>query len=292
MIIKLAKSSLKVFALFGLAALLQGSPAEKTVASAQSTRVNHTSKDGNSTWSWSHSDNGVRTKVRINGKVEFNDDYTQITAISNGGSISLQEERDGVTRKFEAAPAPDGSIKQTYSVQDAARPMDGEARAWLNRMLLETVRQSGYDAKPRVQRILQQRGANGVLEEISQIKSDYAKRVYFEALMTQASLDVSTGQRLIQQATREVSSDYDKALILTKAGELFLNNQAIRATYLQGVNSISSDYEKSRVLQGLLKRDDLSPETIGQIIQATSLISSDYEKTRTLMAVVASYDYE
>jgi hypothetical protein len=286
MIKKLAKSSLLTFALFVLAALLQGNPAQ-TVASAQSTRVNHTSKDGNSNWTWSHSDNGVRTKVRINGKVEFNDDYTQITAISNGGSISIQEERNGVTRKFEATSGPDGSIKQTYSVKDETRPMDGEARAWLNKMLLDTVRQSAYDAKPRVQRILKQRGADGVLEEISQIKSDYAKRIYFEELMTQATLDAGTGQRLIQQATREVSSDYEKARILTKAGELFLDNEAVRATYLQGVNSISSDYEKSRVLQGLLKRSDLSRETIGQIIQATSLISSDYEKTRTLMAVVA-----
>jgi hypothetical protein len=286
MIIKLAKSSLQVVSLALLATLLQGTVGQ-VAASAQSTSVNQHSKDGTSTWTWSHSDNGIRTKVRINGKVEFNEDYTQITSISNGGSISIQEDRNGVTRKFEASPSADGSIKQTYFVQGETRPMDSDGRAWLTKMLLETVRQSGYDAKPRVQRILKQKGANGVLEEISQIKSDYAKRIYFEELMTQANLDVNTGQRLIQQATREVSSDYEKAQILTKAGELFLSNEAIRATYLEGVNSISSDYEKSRVLQSLLKRNDLSHETVGQILKASSLISSDYEKTRVLMAVVA-----
>jgi hypothetical protein len=286
MIIKLAKSSLRVFSLALLATLLQGN-AGQIIASSQSTSISQNSKDGTSTWTWSHSDKGLRTKVRINGKVEFNDDYTQITSISNGGSISLEEERNGTTRKYEALSSFDGSIKQSYFVQGEARPMDSDGRAWLNRMLLETVRQSAYDAKPRVGRILKQKGANGVLEEISQIKSDYAKRIYFEELMTQAKLDGGTGRRLIQQATREVSSDYEKAQVLTKAGELFLSDEAIRATYLEGVNSISSDYEKSRVLQGLLKRNDLSRETLGQVIKATSLISSDYEKTRVLMAVVA-----
>lgn len=286
MIIKLVKSSLQVVSLALLATLLPGN-AGKTIASAQSTSINQNSKDGTFTWTWSNSDNGLRTKVRINGKVEFNDDYTQITSISNGGSISIQEERNGVTRKFDALSSSDGSIKQTYFVQGEARPMDSDGRAWLNRMLLETVRQSGYDAKPRVARILQKQGANGVLEEISQIKSDYAKRIYFEELMAQAKLDTGTGQRLIRQATREVSSDFEKAHILTKAGELFLGDEATRATYLEGVNSISSDFEKSRVLQGLLKRNDLSRETIGQVLKASSLITSDFEKNRVLMAVAA-----
>jgi hypothetical protein len=269
-----------------LAAGLQVSSLRYPVV-AQSTAVNHQSRNGNSTWEWSHSDNGVRTKVRIKGQVEFNDDYTQITSISGDGSLSIEEERNGVKRRYEASPAADGSIRQTYFEQGEARPMGNEARTWLSRMLLETVRQSGYGAKPRVQRLLRQKGANGVLEEISQIRSDHGKRIYFQELMSQASLDAGTGQRLIQQATREISSDYEKAQVLTKAGELFLGNEALRATYLQGVNSISSDYEKARVLQGLLKRNDLSAETIGQVLKATTLISSDYEKTRVLLAVVA-----
>ena len=69
MIIKLAKSSLRVFSLALLATLLQGN-AGQMIASAQSTSINQSSKDGTFTWTWSTSDNGLRTKVRINGKVE------------------------------------------------------------------------------------------------------------------------------------------------------------------------------------------------------------------------------
>jgi hypothetical protein len=145
MMMKSAKVSLLSIAL--LAALLPLAGGRGQV-SAQSTTVNHQSKNGNSTWDWTHSDNGVRTKVRIKGEIEFNDDYTQITSISTDGSLSIQEERGGVTRKFEATRAADGSIRQIYFVQGEARPLDNEAQTWLNRMLLETVRQSGYGANP------------------------------------------------------------------------------------------------------------------------------------------------
>jgi hypothetical protein len=259
-------------------------------ATAQSTSVQQNTKDdGTSNWTWNHteSDKGLRIKVRINGQVEFNDDYTEITRISGGGSISILEERNGVSRKFEATPLPDGSLKRSFFMQDQSHAFDQEAREWLTRMLLETVRQSGYDAKPRVRRILQQRGANGVLEEITQIRSDYAKRIYFVELLNAAELDAATAQRVIRQATREVSSDYEKAQILTKAGEKYLTNEAIRASYLEGVNTISSDYEKARVLQTLLEKGNFSKETVRQIIKATSLISSDYEKTRVLMKVAS-----
>ena len=286
MFIKSTTSLLFAFSLLLLATILQGNVSQ-AAASLQSTSIHQDSKDGSSNWTWNHSNNGLRVKVRINGKVEFNDDYTEIVSISNGGSLSILEERNGVTRKFEATHSTDGSIKRSYYVQDELRTLDSEGRAWLSRMLLDTVRQSGYDAKARVQRILTQRGANGVPEEISQIKSDYAKKIYFVELLSTGNLDANTAQRVIRQATREVSSDYEKAQILTKTGDLFLDNEAIRAAYLEGVNSISSDYEKSRVLQNLLKREDLSKATIEQIIKASSLISSDYEKTRVLMKVAS-----
>src|SRR5204862_1862824 len=78
-----------------------------------------------------------------------------------------------------------------------------------------------------------------------------------------------------------------KAQILSQVGEKYLNNEAIRASYLEGAGAISSDYEKARVLQTLLAKGDLSKETIRQVIKATRLISSDYEKTRVLMKVAA-----
>jgi hypothetical protein len=264
---------------------------DSAFAAGQSTSVQQTTKDdGTSNWTWNHTetDKGLRIKVRIQGRVEFNDDYTEITKISDGGSISIFEERNGVSRKFEASPAADGSLKRSYFVEDKATAFDNEGRQWLTRMLLETVRQSAYDARLRVQRLLQKRGAGGVLEEISQIRSDYAKRIYFVELLNATELDGVTAQRMIQQATREVSSDYEKAQILMKAGEKYLTNEAIRASYLEGVNTISSDYEKARVLITLLAKGDLGKETLRQVIHATSLISSDYEKTRVLMKVAAS----
>lgn len=280
---RLLTVSFSLFLICGMAMVAIG----RVSPSVQNVSVEQSSNSHTSNWTWNHSENGVRVKVHINGKVEFNDDYTDILSITDGGSISILDERGGVTRKFEAARQTDGSLKRVYWVEGVARPLDAEGRAWLTKMLLETVRQSGYDAKARVQRILGQKGVTGVFAEISEIKNDYAKKIYFVELMDQANLNAAEAQQLLRQTAREVRSDYEKARILMKAGERFLASEAVRAAYLEGVNTISSDYEKARVLQSLLKQGDLSKETISQIVKATSRISSDYEKTRVLMQVAA-----
>ncbi len=285
MVTKLIKSLL-VITLFVVVAL---SPAtgKKVAAQTQRSVAQHRAESESSDWIWSHSDNGIRTKIHIKGKVEFSDDYRDIVRISEGGWFTILDERGGSTRRFEARSQADGTLKQSYSIAGVARSLDADGRAWLSRLLLETVRQSGYDAERRVARLLKQTGVEGVFAEVSQIKGDYAKKIYFVELMKQRDLNTSEAQRLMQQTAREVGSDYEKAQILLKAGEQFLGNQASRAAYLEGVNSIHSDYEKSRVLQSLLRQSDLSQETLVQIVKTASRIASDYEKTNVLLKVAA-----
>jgi len=238
-------------------------------------------------WTWSHSDNGIKVEVSIRGKVEFGEDYKSIKTISEGSSIRIIDERNGTTRKFEATGTT-GGIKQTYWVDGREQPLGDEARAWLAKLLEETIVQGGYDAGPRVRKILSERGPKGVLDEISKLRSDYVKRVYFEELAKASPLDATTLMRAIEQAGREISSDYEKATVLIKLGENPLAGNAIQTVYLNSLATIRSDYERGRVLSGLLKKADLNRDGLLVAVRATSEMTSDYEKSQALMKIAAA----
>ena len=89
-------------------------------------------------------------------------------------------------------------------------------------LLQGLIRDGGYGAPARAQRILQRQGPMAVLDEISRIKRNHVKRLYFEELAKSDSLDFAVKQRIIRQASEEISSDGEKAELLRKAGNSFL----------------------------------------------------------------------
>ncbi|HZM90269.1 MAG TPA: hypothetical protein VFF31_27370 [Blastocatellia bacterium] len=259
----------------------------RTVTTQSSSSAQHNERSlrtDDNEWHWRHSDNGIGLEVRIRGQVEFADDYSDITSISDGGSLRVTDERGGVTRKFEAKTT-SGGIQRSYWVDGASREFDGEAKAWLAKILDDTVRQGGYDARPRVQRILKQSGPTGVLQEITRLTGDYVKRVYFDELINSASLNDETVRQVLRQAASEIRSDYEKAQLLIKLSERYLANEAQRTIYLEGVNTLRSDYEKGRALGALLKKGNLSNESILFALRAVRGVSSDYERAQLLIKI-------
>lgn len=147
--------------------------ASQTKSSSKSERTSVNQE--NNTWTWHHNDNAVDLRVTIRGKVEFADDYTDITSISEDGDIRVKDDRGGTLRKFEAFSEA-GSIKRSYWINGQSSDFDDDARKWLASILNQTVRLGGYDAKARVQKLLKQSGPRGVLDEISQLKSDHLRK--------------------------------------------------------------------------------------------------------------------
>jgi len=242
----------------------------------------------NEEWTWRWSDNGVALEMRLRGKVEFNDDYTDVVGISPGGSLRIKDERGGKTRRIEITPSGDGRLNRAYSVDGEARPFDREAQDYFARFLNEATQQAGLDAGPRARRILSRRGASGLLDEISKVHSDYIKRIYFQELIKSGSLDAQTTRRLIDQVAREVTSDYEKTQTLVKLSEASLDKENWRASYIEATRSITSDYERKRALSALLTKGDLSREELLLAVKAATSISSDYEKAQVLIKVVGA----
>ena len=86
-----------------------------------------TVSERNEEWTWQWRDNGISLEMKLRGKVEFNDDYTDVVSISPGGSLRIKDERGGKTRRIEITPSGDGGLTRVYSFDGETRPYDGRS---------------------------------------------------------------------------------------------------------------------------------------------------------------------
>lgn len=242
-----------------------------------------------STTTWIQQDDGLKRRLEIQGKAEFNEDYTDIVSVSEGGWVIVEEQRDSQSHRYEVRRDSAGNITRAFFVNGTMQPLDQNARNWLAKFVLDAVRQGGFDAEKRVQRILSKRGVAGVLAEIDQISGDYAKRRYYTELLKQANLDANALRDVLRQAARDISSDYEQAQLLIAVAPMLTGKEAAVQPFFDAISTIKSDYEHSRVLNTLLKQGTPSRAVLVLIASSTRDISSDYEKAGVLKRVAAVY---
>src|SRR5262245_29869654 len=182
-----------------------------------------------SVWVWNHDKEGDSLVMTVRGEVEFNDDYTEVIRIADGGSLEIKELRGGVVRRIMLEAAPGGGLSVSYFLNSQNRPYDADAKAWFARILDKAVTESGFNAGPRARKILKERGAGGLLDEISRLKSDHVKHLYFQELFKSGSLDARSSTRAIGIAARQMSSDHYKAQVLAGLQEQGMRDEATRA---------------------------------------------------------------
>ena len=233
---------------------------------------------------WEHNSSDDGTKITLALKnAQFNDDYTDVESIASDGYFRLTEDRRGTVQRLEITPEADGQLKRVYWRGGDVRPFDEAARKWLARLLNESVAGSGFDAQARVGRILRKGGANAVLTEIGRLKTDYARRVYSNALLEQGNLNGEQLAKLLAQSSRTIGSDYEKATLLIQVLKNNLKDAGVRAAFFDVVGTIGSDYERGRVLAVLFKRSDLTTETLLAALKSMRGMSSDFEKANVLI---------
>jgi hypothetical protein len=235
-----------------------------------------------STWQWVNNNTSHRQEIKIRGDVKFTADETDVKSISADGYLLISEKNGSSDRQYEVRNSGSGNIERIFTVHGERQSIDTDARRWISEMIVQTIRQTGYNATGRVERILKQSGPTSVLSEISLISSDTAKRIYFEELIKRGHLDASLTQRAVQQATHEISSDSTKANLLEKWSELYTANDAIVSSFIQGANSISSDSTHAEVLIEILRRPNLTRAQLSEVLRSVKRISSDSQKRAVL----------
>ena len=246
-------------------------------------------EDTRSVMTWEHSDDGLKRRLEIRGTAEFNDEYTDVKNVSEGGVVRIEEIINGQSRRYEVRRDVGGQLTRTFYMNNQARDLDAAARGWVAQMVLNAVRHGGIDADKRVRRILSSKGVAGVLQEIELIDSDYAQRRYYSALLNHGNLNTAALQKTLAHAAQHIKSDYEQAQFLIAAAPMLDGKDGAAPAFFQAVESIKSNYERSRVLQTLLKRAAPNKELLVQIAVSTQGISSDYEKAGVLKAVAGVY---
>jgi hypothetical protein len=246
-------------------------------------------KSGRNAWTWNNSDDGRKIEVKVENKVEFNDDYSDVSAIPDDGALRIHDSRGPRTFRLVITRASAGDLRRDYSVDGQSRFLDQEGRAWLRAVLLQAVREGGLDARNRVQRILKQRGVPGVIDEMNYVKGDYVRRIYFEALLQAPGIGNQDLKAALSNAASTIKGDYERAQLLLQVAKVFLVRNELAPDYFEAVNKIKSSYEQARVLSGALTRDELSKETLAAIAQSAAKIESDYEKASLLIKGAERY---
>ncbi len=252
---------------------------------------NSTRDDGTRlrTWMANFWSDGCAYRVNALGEVSFNRDATDVTKIERGGYFEV-EERDGdLIRRVEIRPNASGELARKYLVNGTEQPYGAEAGAWLAGVLVLVERQTGFAAESRVPALLERGGVNAVLTEISLIPSDYAKRLYYTALVKDAKLNAADVQRAVRQAATEMHSDYEMSELMISMSKQPAFASGAHEAYAEGVMRIKSDYEKRRAMSALLERDKLSKDVVRMLLESTSSMHSDYELAEFLISVAKRY---
>lgn len=245
--------------------------------------LSHIDINGTQTFEWR--DGNQKIKIRTEGKIDLNEDWTAITRLSRGAEMRLEAEDAWHEQRLDVEPGEGGRPVYTWKVDGRERPFDAEGRKWLQAMLLQFVRGTGYAAPERVASILKRQGPQGVLAEISQIPSNYVKRIYFENLFKNR-LGADVVERALAQAGREIESDFELRQALTAAAESQSLSGPTALTYAEAARAIGSDFELRNALAALVDKGQLGPKSLTAILQTARQIGSDFELA-TLLTEVA-----
>ena len=222
-------------------------------------------------------------KLSSVGKFEFNDDFTDIASVANGGQVVVDVDYGAHDRRLTVRPS-----ERIYKVDGDVRPFDAEAKSWFSETMTYLFRRTGYMAEERARWILNHRGIQGLIDELGQLSGDYTRRIYYQAAVESGKLDAAGYERLVTLAGQTISSDYELAEFLIAVSKTQPLTERMQAGFVTAAKSISSDYERHRVLAAALSRSGLTPAIEAGMLDAAGDISSDYELATLLIEVNAA----
>jgi len=206
--------------------------------------------------------------------------------VSPGGSLKISD-GNWIGRHAVEIRERNGQLERHYYVNASERPYEPEGRRWLQQNLPKFIRETGFGAAGRVERLLKAGGVPAVTAEISRVGSSYAKGIYYRELFKQATLTPEQYRQVMTQASSEMHSDYELAQLLIAVADKLPNDESSRAAYFTAASRISSDYELRRVYSTMLRRGPVSSNILAGILEHSSTIQSDYELSELLRQILS-----
>jgi beta-lactamase regulating signal transducer with metallopeptidase domain len=236
---------------------------------------------------WSRS--GCSVDVRVEGDIDFNDDFTGVSRVGSGAYLRIEERDGGTQRWLEVTAGSGGAPAFEFRLDGRNHAFDADARAWYAAMLLQVVRRTGFHAEERVAGLLRSGGTQAVLTELDQLKSDHVFSAYTEQLFRQADLTESQAVGLVERARREVDSDHYMSGILMALDEGSLTSERGMDVFLGAATTLESDHYRAQVLGHALEQRTLTQPQVAALIAAVAGMESDHYVAAVLDAVATRY---
>jgi len=224
-------------------------------------------------------------KLSSVGKFQFNDDFTDIASVSNGGQVVVEVDYGARDRRLTFRRGSGGSVERIYKVDGDVRPYDADARSWFAETITYMFRRTGYMAEARARWILDHKGIQGLIDEFGELSGDYTRRIYYQAAVESGKLDPAGYERLVMLAGQTIDSDYELAEFLIVVSKTQPLTERMQAGFVTAAKSLNSDYERHRVLTAALSRPGLTPAIEAGMLDAAADINSDYELATLLIEV-------
>ena len=233
--------------------------------------------------------NTVRTVLTQAGK-EIDSDYELASLLIEGGDRFLSDET--MRRSyFDAARTiqSDYEMRRVYASGLKRGPLSNATLA----AMLDASRDidSDYEQAELLIQVVKQQPIDGVtapfFAAVGTLSSDYERRRVLAALGSRTDLTNDVVANMLKSAT-SISSDYEAAEFLLQMSKNSVEG-SLRGPFFTALEGISSGYERGRVLQTLLRRSDISQESLIAILRAVQGMSG-YEASQVLQAAARKHE--
>jgi hypothetical protein len=263
---------------------LLGQPTQCDYSKKGNTSISRNADDDSETSRVHISAGDCDLTVRVNGKIRYATDLSDVLSVSAGGSIVITESDEITTRRVDIRPDGSGRLTRKFTVDGVERPWDDEGRRWLASVLVALEHRTAFNAETQVPALYERGGVEAVLRETARLSGDHARRRYFTMLFKMTpSLSESETRRALAIAG-QMESDHEVAetlIAIAKTGKIGAGSTA----YLEAVRNIESDFETRRVLTALLKTATPDAEAMELLLRLANDIESDFELAELLISV-------
>jgi hypothetical protein len=217
---------------------------------------------------------------------EVSDDDREILRMTPGAHLTISSDDFPGGARLEVRSGNGVAIDREFFVKGRPTSYDPTGKAWVGELLPDLLRNTGFGADARVERILKQAGVDGVFAEISRIPPGSVKQQYITALFQKARTDGETFARALTRVGKEVSSDHELRELLGGIVGNAMSDKTARITYLEAARSIDSDYELATLLTLIAETQPIDATVTGPYFEALGTVDSDFESGRVLSALI------
>lgn len=213
-------------------------------------------------------------EVKAEGAIQLSDDDRDIVGIERGAYLVISERTLFKVRELRVTAGTDGAPVKAFTIGKQSEPFDEYAKNWLADILPDVVRYTGLGATSRIQSIVDQRGIEAAIREISYVETNGAKVVYYSLLLDRPEMNADLLQKVVRKLAEEISSSARLKEMLASTAKKFPEDSMLTIALLRSASQISSSSNHKEALIEIAGQRKLNADAAIAMAESVEDISS------------------